>query len=313
MEGKFKKKKSGKLSKPSKPKQPSQHKGYYCWICGEHKANEKFSGKGHAAHICKACAAKSPEQKSEDMTINRLHSMALRHLNESEINWLKNRHHDSRSEVNELARQVFELKFPRQARNETKRQLHINNIVLRIRGEAFDDCGDEYTVNAEFTADASGKIVKKLYDDNGALVEEQSVDIGVKAARKLFNVAVHKYDISFWDTDLCYEVSRNPDIDLLPEFLDDDDLGFNDLEDDELNFDDEPKRSDADDSNISDDRTPAWSTEITYKNKTEQNIKGYDYIPDPVMKLLDDLNFYLNSLNNFNLSPKQRIKPTRNS
>ena len=27
--------------------------GYYCKVCGEYKANEKFSGKGHAAHICK--------------------------------------------------------------------------------------------------------------------------------------------------------------------------------------------------------------------------------------------------------------------
>jgi len=27
--------------------------GHYCKICGEYKANEKFSGKGHAAHICK--------------------------------------------------------------------------------------------------------------------------------------------------------------------------------------------------------------------------------------------------------------------
>lgn len=31
--------------------------GHYCKVCGEYKANEKFSGKGHAAHICKACAA----------------------------------------------------------------------------------------------------------------------------------------------------------------------------------------------------------------------------------------------------------------
>jgi hypothetical protein len=25
--------------------------GHYCVICGQRKANEKFSGKGHAAHI----------------------------------------------------------------------------------------------------------------------------------------------------------------------------------------------------------------------------------------------------------------------
>ena len=30
--------------------------GHYCRICGQHKANEKFSGKGHATHVCKACS-----------------------------------------------------------------------------------------------------------------------------------------------------------------------------------------------------------------------------------------------------------------
>lgn len=32
-----------------------KQQGHYCRICGEYKANEKFSGKGHAAHICKNC------------------------------------------------------------------------------------------------------------------------------------------------------------------------------------------------------------------------------------------------------------------
>ena len=39
--------------------------GHYCKICGEYKANEKFSGKGHAAHICKACSTLPPEKKAE--------------------------------------------------------------------------------------------------------------------------------------------------------------------------------------------------------------------------------------------------------
>ncbi len=39
----------------SKKKSVRPH-GHYCKICGEYKANEKFSGKGHAVHICKACS-----------------------------------------------------------------------------------------------------------------------------------------------------------------------------------------------------------------------------------------------------------------
>ena len=29
--------------------------GHYCWRCGRRRANEKFSGKHHAKHICKKC------------------------------------------------------------------------------------------------------------------------------------------------------------------------------------------------------------------------------------------------------------------
>lgn len=39
--------------------------GHYCKICGERKANEKFSGKGHAAHICKACQLLPAEEQAD--------------------------------------------------------------------------------------------------------------------------------------------------------------------------------------------------------------------------------------------------------
>ena len=50
----------------SKKKRPH---GHYCKICGEYKANEKFSGKGHATHICKACSRLSTAQKAAAMDI----------------------------------------------------------------------------------------------------------------------------------------------------------------------------------------------------------------------------------------------------
>jgi len=299
-----------KKKKTVKPKRSPQHKGHYCRICGEYKSNEKFSGKGHAAHICKACASKSPAQKSEDMTINRLHGMAFRHLNEAEMKWLKDRRNDSRPEVKELAGRVFEEKFPRQARNEIKAQLHIKNIIFHIRGEIYDSYGDEYIVNAEFTADTSGRIIKKSFDGNETAVEEKSVEIGVKAARKFFNIAVHNYDISFWDTDLCLEISYDPDIDLLPEYRYGDDFYFDGLDENESEDNDESEQSEdsdeseqsdangeleqsgTNDNHMPDDRIPSWSVEITYKNGTEQKTKGYDFIPSPVMELFDDFNSY---------------------
>ena len=38
--------------------------GYYCRICGRTKPNEKFSGKGHRAHVCKDCA-RMPKPKRD--------------------------------------------------------------------------------------------------------------------------------------------------------------------------------------------------------------------------------------------------------
>jgi len=48
-------------------KKPRDH---FCKICHQRKSNEKFSGRGHAAHICKACAKrgnKPPEIKDEPL------------------------------------------------------------------------------------------------------------------------------------------------------------------------------------------------------------------------------------------------------
>lgn len=30
-----------------------KRRGHFCWSCGTHRANERFSGKGHARHLCR--------------------------------------------------------------------------------------------------------------------------------------------------------------------------------------------------------------------------------------------------------------------
>lgn len=50
--------------------------GHHCKICGERKANEKFSGKGHAKHVCKECDALPQEKKNEMQYINRILGIA---------------------------------------------------------------------------------------------------------------------------------------------------------------------------------------------------------------------------------------------
>lgn len=49
-----------------------RYRGHYCHVCGEVLPNERFSGKGHAAHICKSCARKPVKQRQEETAINRI-------------------------------------------------------------------------------------------------------------------------------------------------------------------------------------------------------------------------------------------------
>ena len=84
--------------------------GHYCKVCGEYKANEKFSGKGHAAHICKKCAAMPPDVRSTQMIENKLLSLPWR-LSKEQVKWLHNKAHDKRPEIRELAQEQLNARF----------------------------------------------------------------------------------------------------------------------------------------------------------------------------------------------------------
>lgn len=88
--------------------------GRYCKVCGKRKANEKFSGKGHDTHICKACAALPPEQQAEMETITRLNNLPPR-LSEAQWKWLRNRAKDVSPAVREIAQSEIDLRsMPRE-------------------------------------------------------------------------------------------------------------------------------------------------------------------------------------------------------
>ena len=106
--------------------------GHYCKICGEYKANEKFSGKGHSAHICKACSCLSSTEKAAAMDMNRLMSFPMRRLSVEEQKWLKTKMKNDCPEVAETAREVFNVCFPYAERNAMKKQLVINTLSLNF-------------------------------------------------------------------------------------------------------------------------------------------------------------------------------------
>ena len=63
---------TGKASKPVSNPGFQQKHGHYCHVCGRQRANEKFSSKGHATHICMDCAA---EQRGRNRMLRKLQDL----------------------------------------------------------------------------------------------------------------------------------------------------------------------------------------------------------------------------------------------
>ena len=63
-----------------------RYRGHFCKVCGRIRPNEKFSGRGHAIHICKACAKKPKEKQAEGIALNCI-DRVYRYMNLSWNNW----------------------------------------------------------------------------------------------------------------------------------------------------------------------------------------------------------------------------------
>ena len=264
----------------SKKKSGRPH-GHYCKICGEYKANEKFSGKGHAAHICKACSKLSAAEKAEAMTINRLMNFHMGRLNASEKKWLENRVHDRRPEVASLAREVYNAHFPYAERNARKKQLLINTLSFELHNTTvYDEYGDEYPVNMRFTADRLSNVLTMAdFDADGV---EQVIMLEKKQMGKLLRWVIHTLEIFMWVED--YQLGPDtpfadiPDLDLLPEY-------WPDGEDDDWPEDDAPEQEESEP-----EADVYWRVKIEYADGAEQEIVSYQ---DNLFDKPDELFFAL--------------------
>ena len=233
--------------------------GHYCKSCGQHKANEKFSGRGHATHICKACSKLSAAEKAEAQTITRLSNLHGR-LNDGEKKWLENRVRDRRPEVAALAREVYNMHFPYAERNARKKQLLINTLVFELNNATiYDGFGDEYQVNLRFTSNRLTNVLTMA--DLSASGTEQSITLEKKQMAKLLRWAIHTLEIFMWEED--YDLS--PDEDL----FEDDDLEAEEPEPDTKIY---------------------WRVLLEYANKTSQEIVSYQ---DNLYDKPDELYFAL--------------------
>ena len=241
-------------------KRKSHHpQGHCCKICGQYKANEKFSGKGHATHICKTCSKLSAAEKAEAQTITRLSNLHGR-LNDGEKKWLENRVRDRRPEVAALAREVYNMHFPYAERNARKKQLLINTLVFELNNATiYDGFGDEYPVNLRFTSNRLTNILTMAdLSEDGT---EQSITLEKKQMAKLLRWAIHTLEIFMWEED--YDLS--PDEDL----FEDDDLEAEEPEPETKIY---------------------WRVLLEYANKTSQEIVSYQ---DNLYDKPDELYFAL--------------------
>ena len=83
---------------------------HYCKICGRHRANEKFSGKGHATHVCKDCM-RMPREKRQHIEEREEIKGFLGQSNISEKNLTRLRTLTTSldTEVAEMAKLVLEI------------------------------------------------------------------------------------------------------------------------------------------------------------------------------------------------------------
>ncbi len=236
--------------------------GHYCKVCGEYKSNESFSGKGHNAHICKKCAALSPEARSAEMTMTRLMDLPYR-LSAEQKAWLQGLQTDKRPEIAETAKAAYAERFPYAERNERKKQLHIRNMTLTVHGELWDEYGDTFDAQLTFTHERQTRLIS-CAQGNGTETQE----LPGKEITKLLNRIVNEYEIfcleeDFSRSDFCS--------------FDDDDEGEDDFEESE------------------NERQASWVVSISYTNGEEQQMKGYD-IPFRINDLVTDLLQYFETV-----------------
>ena len=271
---KKKPKKQGKQGNPQKPR------GHYCWVCGQHKPNEKFSGRGHANHICKKCQSLPVAERNEISDIRKVGNMAFRHLSEKEIKWLRDKMNDPRPAVREAAIDAHNFKFPRYGRNMIKKGKTAFSLELFIRGEVWNEWGDEKQVHMLLTMDNKGKIRRV---DNKAPTDEHESEINIEPsdAKRFLKSVIHDYDALFWDEDLsdAEPGEFDPYLDILLEYRPDyGDPGFDEYD---IDFDFDEDECDAGDDDTgpkqpAEDREPIWSLCLELNNGEEKRITFYN-------------------------------------
>jgi len=249
--------------------------GHYCKICGGYKANEKFSGKGHAAHICKKCAALPPEERSKQITLTKLENLPW-YLTKENITWVRNLRNNKRPEVSAMAREIYNSRFPYAERNERKKQLHVRYMELYVNGEIWDEYGDEISVQAVFSVNSEERTVQIRSDEH-----TETVTLPQKDMTNLLKTIVNHYEVFCWEED--YVPKKYSD----------------EFEDDEI-FDDDFETDDIEEIIGSEETEEiVWRVHVEYKNGEVQDTESSGDIGDRMNDLVVELMAYFEEDDNY--------------
>lgn len=176
-----------------------------------YKSNESFSGKGHKAHICKKCAALTPEERSKEITLTRLLSLPYR-LSAEQKAWLKGLQKDKCQEIAETARAVYAEHFPYAEKNKRKKQLHINEMIFTVHDELWDENGDPFDAQITFTLDRKSRLISCTQNKN-----TDTAELSDKEMRKLLKRIANEYEMFCWEKEFSqanlYSVDEDEDED----------------------------------------------------------------------------------------------------
>lgn len=240
--------------------------GQYCKVCGEYKAHEKFSGRGHAVHICKKCASLSAAERNQKVLLTRLMNLPWQ-MSKEQVAWLKALQKDGRPEVSALATELYQERFPFAERNARKKQLYLTHVELRVCGEMNDEYGDGYPLEAAFSVDKRSNTIQLRQED-----ERETVHLQPREMTRLLRWMVRELEIFCWDED--YDL-----------------LGMDDAWEADSNFSAEEEAEEAD-VDFPEEMEPVWELTLTYRDGVTQTMVSYTLIHDRLNQLIDELLSY---------------------
>jgi len=262
---------------PAKKKKPQKHagkkkpQGHYCKVCEERKANEAFSGKGHAAHICKACAALPVAERSQRLIVNKIGNMAYRSLSKEDIKWLRSKRNDPNPAIQQAAREVHGERFPEYERTQAQKGLTVRSLDFFIHDTVWDEYGDEVPVHIRFVMENTGAFKRVDY----ATGDETEIQVDKREAHKFLKSLIHEWHVLFWDEDFSDEAGGvYEDVDSMSEYWMYDGLDDEDDEDDEDVEEDEHMPA----ADNPPDREPILSMRMALNNGKDKVLTFYNQL-----------------------------------